>query len=194
MKTANRSPLALDGVLANLIKAFIFYGATSFDRGSIATSNGVSLRFYALSAIRYGVRVAVVKRLLTNITGGNTGPQKTATGLAVLKPNFIFLFSEADQSFESDFVHQSDVDQSMKVEGFYTAVKEKISFHHHSVNNQPAARERVCNFSLNEKQMRLISLAPSNNKSPLSSRKSRMIARSLNSALRYFTFSAKGKS
>ena len=93
----------------------------------------------------------------TDISGGNTEPQKAAADLAVLKTNFKFNFNGSDQTFKSDFMNGADVSQPLQVEGFYTVVKDKISFHHLKVNNQPAAEEMVFNFGLNDKQMQLIS-------------------------------------
>jgi hypothetical protein len=94
--------------------------------------------------------------ICNNITGGEADAEKQADDLKVLKTNFTFTFND-DLTFKSNFVNQTDVSQPLDMNGNYTIVKDNISFHHLTINGQPAGEKMLFNLAMNDGGFHLIS-------------------------------------
>jgi hypothetical protein len=94
--------------------------------------------------------------ICNNITGGEADAEKRDRDTKILKTNFKFTFND-DMTFTSDFVNQTDVGQPLDMSGNYTIIKDKISFHHLTIDGQPAGEEMLFNLAMNDGEFQLIS-------------------------------------
>ncbi len=98
--------------------------------------------------------------ICANIIGGEiTDAKKQDAELEVLKTNFTFTFN-TDQTFKSNFINQDDVSKPLNVQGYYTIVKNKISFHHLTINNKPADEEMLFSILIYNGEFQIISQTP----------------------------------
>lgn len=98
--------------------------------------------------------------ICVNLTGGETtDTKKQDAELEVLRTNFTFTFN-ADQTFKSNFINLDAVNKPLTIQGYYTIVKNKISFHHLTINNKPAEEEMLFSIVLYNGEFQLISQSP----------------------------------